>query len=281
LSGKEEVTLNFTLGLALSAIVGLVAYKKHWLNVSGIVGLLAVGTSLFVGGGWTWFAILIAFFASSSFLTLYKLEDKRFLDNIVAKPGARDIWQALANGGIGALSGWIYSFYPKNVIFAAFLGAIGTVTADTWAVEIGVLSKSDPILITTGKRVPPGTSGGISPLGTLATAAGALFIGLVTWALISIDSLFFSNESDSQWILPITLLAGIAGSIFDSFLGATVQSTYYCERCHKETERVVHTCGQETKLIKGWRWLGNDWVNFLSSLIGSLVAVLVYSTLYK
>ena len=272
--------LNFTLGLALSTIVGLVAYKKHWLNVSGVVGLLAIGTSLFIGGGWTWFAILIVFFASSSLLTLYRFEDKRFLDNIVAKPGARDIWQALANGGIGALNGLVYSFYPEKVIFVAFLGAIAAVNADTWAVEIGVLSKSDPVLITTGKRVTPGTSGGISALGTLATAAGALFIGLISWALVSINSSLFNSESDYRWILPVTLLGGIAGSTFDSLLGATVQSTYYCECCHKETERVVHTCGQKTKLIKGWRWLGNDWVNFLSSLVGSVVAILVYSTLY-
>jgi uncharacterized protein (TIGR00297 family) len=271
---------NFTLGLALSTILGLIAYKNHWLNASGVVGLLIIGTPLFIGGGWTWFAVLIAFFASSSLLTLYRFEDKRFLDNIVAKPGARDIWQALANGGIAALSGLVYSFCPKKVIFAAFLGAIATVNADTWAVEIGILSKSDPVLITTSKRVPPGTSGGISALGTLATVGGALFIGLMTWTIISIDSLFFDSGSDYRWVLPVAFLGGIAGSTFDSLLGATVQSTYYCACCHKETERVVHTCGQDTKLIKGWRWLSNDWVNFLSSLVGSIVAILIYSTLH-
>lgn len=276
-----KAILNCILGLILSTAIGLVAYKKRSLNVNGVIGLLAIGTLLFICGGWIWFSILVAFLISSSLLTLYRSEDKTFLNDIVAKPGARDIWQALANGGIGALSGLVYSFYPEKVIFAAFLGAIAAVNADTWAVEIGILSKSDPVLITTGKGVPPGTSGGISALGILATATGALFIGLITWALISIDSLLFNNKSDYRWVLPVTLLGGIAGSIFDSLLGATVQSTYYCEWCHKETERVVHTCGQETKLIKGWRWLSNDWVNFLASLIGGGVAILVYSTLYK
>lgn len=274
----EKVTVKCFLGLILSIIIGLVAYKKQSLTMSGVVGLAIIGTTLFLSGGMVWFVILVAFFISSSLLTLYKFEFKRFLDDMVAKPGARDIWQALSNGGVSAFSGFVHLFYPKKVIFAAFLGAIAAVNADTWATEIGVLSKSDPVLITTGKRVPPGTSGGVSALGMLATVAGALFIGLISWALISVDP-SSCGRSDYCWILLVALLGGVTGSLFDSLLGATVQSTYYCEWCQKETERVVHTCGHETKLVKGWKWLSNDWVNFLSSLMGSGVAILVHFAL--
>jgi len=66
---------------------------------------------------------------------------------------------------------------------------------------------------------------------------------------------------------------GLAGALFDSLLGATVQGIYFCDRCRKETERPVHRCGAQTRRLRGWTWLNNDWVNFLSSLVGGLVAM--------
>jgi len=71
-------------------------------------------------------------------------------------------------------------------------------------------------------------------------------------------------------------LGGLFGALFDSVLGATVQAMYYCDVDQKETESAVHRCGNKTRLIRGWEWLDNDWVNFLSSIFGSLVALLVY-----
>ena len=66
---------------------------------------------------------------------------------------------------------------------------------------------------------------------------------------------------------------GVAGSAFDSLLGATVQAIYWCDTCAKETERQVHRCGARTRQVRGWRWLGNDLVNFFASAVGALVAV--------
>jgi uncharacterized membrane protein len=71
----------------------------------------------------------------------------------------------------------------------------------------------------------------------------------------------------------IAVLGGVAGSLFDSLLGATVQAIYFCPTCQKETEQKLHTCGTPTTIKRGWRWLNNDWVNFISSLFGAAVAV--------
>jgi len=59
-------------------------------------------------------------------------------------------------------------------------------------------------------------------------------------------------------------------------LGASVQAIYFCPTCAKETEKQLHGCGTPTRHVRGWRWLSNDMVNFVSSLLGALVAVGVY-----
>ena len=73
-------------------------------------------------------------------------------------------------------------------------------------------------------------------------------------------------------LLLAATVGGLAGSMMDSLLGATVQAIYRCEQCHKETERRVHRCGQATRLVRGWRWMGNDVVNALASVVGAAVA---------
>jgi len=71
-------------------------------------------------------------------------------------------------------------------------------------------------------------------------------------------------------------LAGLLGSLFDSFLGATIQAIYHCSTCNKETERhPLHTCGTPTTLKRGWPWLDNDLVNLGCSLFAVLVALII------
>ena len=81
-------------------------------------------------------------------------------------------------------------------------------------------------------------------------------------------------------LLPIiAALAGLAGSLFDSLLGATVQAIYYSTNREKETEKVIDPDGTPNTPLRGWRWLDNDWVNFISSGVGAaLAALLAYLT---
>lgn len=158
---------QISLGLGLSTCIGGLAYWRRSLTRSGWLGAVIVGTGTFGFGGWAWGLTLIAFFISSSILSHYKerIKEQRAAEKF-SKGGRRDLVQALANGGLAALCALLYAFLgqPEWLLFA-FIGLMATVTADTWATELGVLSPHQPRLITTGRVVEPGTSGGITILG--------------------------------------------------------------------------------------------------------------------
>jgi uncharacterized membrane protein len=160
---------------------------------------------------------------------------------------------------------------------------MGSVTADTWATELGILSRFSPRLITTGQPVAPGTSGAVSRMGTLASIAGALLIGTVATILTQFQSLIGSHAWSLEAVsYPLLAVAGgVSGSFVDSLLGASVQGIYYCDRCGKATESPVHRCGQATRLVRGWPWLNNDVVNLLSSLVGGLISALLAWLLWR
>jgi uncharacterized protein (TIGR00297 family) len=261
--------LQILLGLLLSALIGYVGYRRHSLSKSGVVGAMLVGTAIFGFGGWAWGILLIVFFVSSSALSHFKASRKESLAEKFSKGSQRDLAQALANGGAGALIAVANFLWPHPLWWAAFVGAMATVNADTWATELGVLSKSQPRLVTNGKLVEVGTSGGITLLGTSAALAGSALIGLVATTFTPALSLSLSFS-----FFFLSSLSGLLGSLFDSFLGATVQAIYFCDNCNKETERhPTHTCGHPTRPLRGWRWLDNDWVNFVSSAIGGWLLV--------
>jgi uncharacterized protein (TIGR00297 family) len=263
-------------GLALSALIGGLAYRRGSLTSGGWAGAILTGTLTFGLGGWTWGLTLIAFFVSSSALSHHRRAAKeRVAGEKFEKGGRRDLWQALANGGAGAALAVVYALAgAPALLLAAYAGIMATVTADTWATEIGVLSRTPPRLITTMRPTAPGASGGVSALGMLASAAGALFIGLVMLALAQAEGL-----GSQQWLATAALLGGVLGSLTDSLLGATVQAMYLSPA--GETERRASRDGAPYTLLRGWRWMNNDGVNFLSSLAGGLVGAAIYALLAR
>ena len=259
------------IGLLLSALIGYAGYRRQSLSGTGLLGAVLVGTLIFGLGGLAWGFLLVVFFVSSSALSHFKEAGKAAVAEKFSKGGRRDLAQTLANGGVGALAAIGNALWPHPLWWAGYVGAIATVNADTWATELGVLSRRAPRLITTGKRVEPGTSGGLTVAGTLAALGGAALIGLVAAAF---DLAAGRSVASVALLLVIAAAAGLLGSLADSLLGATVQAIYYCDACGKETERhPFHHCGAPTRQIRGWRWMNNDWVNFLSSLFGAGLAV--------
>lgn len=249
----------------LSTAVAMVAFWRRSLSGSGVLAALLVGTVIYGGGGWQWGVLLGLFFVTSSLLSHFKAEEKRTAAEKFDKGHQRDSGQVLANGGLGALLALLTVVVPSPLWAWAFTGVMATVTADTWATELGTLSKQPPRLISNGRVVEVGTSGGISPLGTAISLLGGLFIGLAAGLMGMGPTVGRTAVAGA--------LSGLVGSLFDSLLGATVQQIYYCDTCQKETERKIHTCGTATRPLRGWSWLNNDLVNLIASLVGGATAV--------
>jgi uncharacterized membrane protein len=196
-----------------------------------------------------------------------------------AKGGERDAWQVLANGGVAAACLAIAGARGT----AGFLGALATAGADTWATELGLLARRAPRLITTLQPVPPGTSGGVTPEGTLASLGGALTVGLA-WEIVDrLRSLHDGGAKRPSTRIPavfLTAVVGTIGCLVDSLLGASVQATYWCPACQEPTETPVHRrCGRRTVLMRGWWWMTNDAVNALATTTGALTGWLIRTLL--
>src|SRR5690348_16248533 len=202
------------MGLILSGAIGLLAYRRKSLSRSGVGGAMIAGTTTFSAGGWTWASNMIFFFVSSSLLSHWKEKEKESTAaDKFSKGSQRDLGQVASNGGIATLLALGYGLSKKETIRktleAGYVGALATATADTWGTEVGVLSPQQPRLITTGKTTTAGTSGGVTLIGTGASAAGGLALGSIFWLL--------KGRQHPYRLLPlIALISGLAGSLFDS-----------------------------------------------------------------
>lgn len=261
--------MQILYGFILAIIVAYFAYRAHSLDRSGAFAATLVGTVIFGLGGWQWAILLLTFFITSSGLSRAFKGRKTGLNEKFSKGHERDAGQVFGNGGLATLLAALHAVYPDSILpWIGFAASLAAVNADTWATELGVLNPTPPRMITNlNKHVEKGTSGGISLFGTLASLLGAAVIALPAVLLSPIGTL------STNTFLLITA-AGLAGSLFDSFLGATVQAMYYCPKDQKETEKYpLHTCGTQTVHIRGWEWLNNDWVNFACGLFGVIVAL--------
>lgn len=231
--------------LVLSALAVFI-YTKGILDLRGTLAAILIGGSIIFLAGAQWFTLLLLFLFVSYAATKYRFADKEKLKVAEASRGKRNAINVLANGLIPvffALLLWYSSSFPnspdsiKALTIAGYIAAIATATGDTLSSEIGVLSKHKPFLITSFKKVPRGTHGGISPLGEMVGLLGTLAIGLASW-ILGVVSLSFA--------IPVAVIGGAIGFHCDSFLGAAFERRGLC---------------------------GNATVNFLSTTTGAIAGL--------
>ncbi|MBT2643790.1 DUF92 domain-containing protein [Bacillus sp. ISL-41] len=239
-----------------------------FLKPSGAVAAFLTGLLIWAGFDLKGLILLGVFFLTSSLLSRYNSIRKEHLVEIHEKDSARDWAQVAANGGTAALAGLANFISPDPVWLIVLAISIASANADTWASELGVLSKQQPVSIKSFKRVPSGTSGAVSGFGTAATAAGSLVIALTAGYLFGMES---------GWVF-LVFLFGVAGSLLDTLLGAYLQAGFQCVRCHLPTEKMIH-CSTPTKQISGFSRINNDAVNFISGFTVAIMGMSLYNIL--
>ena len=255
--------------LFLGSAVAVAAYRRGSLTKSGAGAATLIGAATFLAGGPRWSGLLLSFFGSSSLLS--RLETRSPSGGKIAamneRGSRRDAVQAAANGGVAAAAAAAHLAWPAAPAAAAFAGAIAAANADTWATEIGGLSRLPPRDIVSGYAVAAGSSGGVTPAGLAGALAGSALVG-------ALSGLLQRSSSPARRAL-VVLLSGLTGSLVDSVAGSLLQGSYVCPSCKKITERRVHSCGRTTQLVKGRAWCTNDLVNLMGTLSGALLSAIL------
>lgn len=257
------------IGFLISFFIAYAAYRKESLTLDGSIGATLMGTLMYATSGIFGSIMMVVFFLSSSVLSHFKKTKKKKVARQFDKTGRRDILQVFANGGVGLIHSILY-YLTKNPAYLVFLGvSFAAANADTWATELGILNKKDPISLRTFKRVEKGTSGAVSLFGTLSAFLGSMLIGVfavLSLSFLNIGELGFEYIQAFQMVT----LGGFIGSIIDSILGATVQGVYYSKELEGETEKREYN-GNPNILVRGLSFVNNDLVNFLSIGISSIL----------
>lgn len=281
--------------LILGAGLAFKGYRGGSLDTSGAVGAALVGWGTLYAGV-RFGVVLGAFFFLSSAMTRVGGEIKKRIDenHVPGKAsGARNWIQVAANGLVPTFLAMSYSFATggpeyllgvnnafETPLAAAFIGYYGCCCGDTWSSELGVLSRKMPRLITTGKECKPGTNGGVTTLGLVASAAGGFAVGFAFWCgglfvPVVTGNVTLALQFAAQWpVLVIGLGAGLVGSLMDSLLGATIQFSGYCS----ERRRMVSKPGPTVTKTSGLNFLSNSAVNFVTASLCALI--LYYGTIF-
>ncbi len=257
--------------LFLAAVAALLfaggAFAAKLLSKSGAGAAALVGFVVFGLGGGLFMIPLLTFFFTSSLLSKLGKSRKSQANRGDAKGSVRDAAQVFANGGVAALLVLVFASTVRHAspmesrsLLLFYLASLSAANADTWATEFGKLSSRLPRRLTDWKLVSAGTSGAISPLGTLGAALGA--------GLIPLSALPFWNLNPAEWIAPA--LCGFAASWIDSVLGATVQAKFTHPVTGELTEKSV-VDGKPSVRVSGLRLLTNDGVNFLACAAGAVL----------
>ena len=260
IEGRSDVP---SMGVALLAgfCFGGAAFWGGALTRTGALGGGLFAAALVALGGVRWVVPGLAFFVLSSALSALPHSRE-------GGEGGRQLRQVLANGGVAWGLLLVFAVVPVDAeglragCYAGFLGALAAAAADTWASELGTRYGGPPRSVIGGGRVPPGTSGAVSLVGTGAAALGAASVALAA-AIVA------PGGESAQVHLWRGAVAGVVGMAVDSLAGATIERP-----SRSPASDPVHRRREDGWTEDDWKWgLDNEGVNFLCTAAGALAAI--------
>lgn len=234
---------SFLAFVLLLFITVYYSIKLKKLTSAGAITGGLIACCIFVGAGFTGIVMIGLFFIIGSWVTSWKIAVKQVLEIAENGHGKRTASQVMANGGVAGLMGLLAWKFPESAVWfqCMMAAALASATADTVSSELGTLYGSKFYNVLSFQTDKRGENGVVSKEGTLLGLLGSMIIA-------AIYSLGFDFSMHFVWII----IAGTAGNVADSILGATLE---------------------RKQVIK------NDTVNFLNTLIAAVVACLLLAFL--
>lgn len=194
-------------------VLGIGAYWAKAADSDAVLSETIVCLLVILFAGLTWFLLLLAFYLLGGAFTRYGYSHKHKLGIAQSHGGVRGYKNVYSNSLAPLALAICYGVYGNDVFIYAFIASVATANGDTLASEIGETSRSKPRMITTFKETETGVDGGVTPLGEVASLAGAIIIGLLATGMGMAGALG----------IVVAAIGGFLGTNFDSLLGATLQ----------------------------------------------------------
>lgn len=240
--------------LLANSILGVIVLLCRFADFPATFLGMMLGVLIYFYANWQGYLLFGLFVALGSFLSKMGLQRKTENHTAEANHGKRGIANVAANLLVPALCCAAYPILAgRPSLLMAFAGSIAAALADTASSEIGVLSPHEPWLITTFKRVAHGTNGAVSLLGFVGAIAGSGIIAVAAYGSGFFRVAAGPAATFTPWILTgataAIFFSGIAGTLVDSYLGATIEDKF--------------------------KFVGKGAVNFACTLTGAMVAGLL------
>lgn len=199
------------IALGITAAFAVVARWRGALTTGGTVAGAVVGACVSVGFGLPGLAVLGTFFVVGTLATRIGWEKKKARGTAEAGEGRRDWKRVIGKGGVAAAAALLFALDRSWALRGAFVGAVAAALADTLGTEIGTLSGGDARSLPLLRRVPAGTPGAVSLLGTTGVVLGAVLV-----ACVAVSSTAFSPERPAAFNGVLAAASGIAASFAES-----------------------------------------------------------------
>ena len=232
--------IAWAVAFTLNGVLIALAQRLPLLTRSGWVHAGILGTILWGCLGWQGWLMVVSYLALGSLVTRLGLKRKQAQGLAEARGGRRspaNVWGSAAVGTVLALLvGAGVGSSPLLVV--GFVASFAAKLADTFGSEIGKRWGRTTVLITTLRRVPPGTEGAISLEGTLASAAGSALMTLIA-ALLGLVAMVP--------VVVLVVVVGLLATLLESLIGAVAQ--------------------------RRLPWLSNELVNAIQTAIAAVLAM--------
>jgi len=235
--GTAATACRTGAAVAVTAVFTVVARAARGVSPSGAAAGALVSFLLYISAGPGAFVVLVSVFVLALITTRLEYSRKERLGTAERSDG-RTASQVFANLAVGTAAALLFAIRGGTSYLLAFCGALAEAAADTVSGEYGQANSEQSRLITTWELVPAGTDGGVTFAGTAAGGIAAFIVSVVATSVRLIPW---------SWVT-LSALAGIFGMLLDSVLGAWLERR---------------------------RFMNNDTVNFLSTLLAAMAALLL------